>query len=132
MTSTPLEIGAALQAALYQRLTAELTVPVYDHVPQGTAYPYVTLDRALSKNITPLQGRERSLRLVYLTVWSQYSGQAEVQRILGELYRALNERPLPLTVGRVVSARVEQLDTSREPDGVTYQGAATLRVITTH
>ncbi len=130
--NSPLEIGAALQQALYQRLGGELSVPVYDHVPMGTAYPYVTIDRTLSKNITPLQGRERSVRLVYLSVWSNYSGQAEVLRILGELYRALNERPLPLTAGRAVSVRVEQQDTSREPDGVTYQGATTVRVITTH
>lgn len=59
-------------------------------------------------------------------------GQAEVKRINGEVIAALDERRLPLDVGRAVSVRVEQADAQRDADGITYQGSITVRVITTH
>ena len=61
-----------------------------------------------------------------------FRSQAEVKRITGEVVAALDERRLPLTVGRAVSVRVEQADAQRDADGVTYQGSITVRVITTH
>lgn len=122
----------ALQAALYQRLTAELSVPVYDAVPMDTPYPYVTLDAEVSSNASPISGRRREQRFVYLSVWSTYAGQAEVKRILGEIAAALDGRPLELLAGRAVAVRVERMSTQREPDGVTYQGTVTVRVLTQH
>lgn len=124
--------GVALQQAIYQRLAAELTVPVFDAVPMDTPYPYVTIDSEQLVNASPISGRKRETRLLYFSVWSDYQGQAEVKRINGEIYAALNERPLPLAEGRAVSVRVTNMSTNREPDGRTYQGAATVRVITTH
>jgi len=120
----------ALQAALYQRLSAELSCPVYDAVPPEAAYPYVVLDAEAVTNASPLSGRKREHRYLYLSVWSNYAGQAEVKRINGEIAAALDERPLQLSAGRAVSVRVERMSTGREADGVTYQGAVTVRVIT--
>ena len=34
--------------------------------------------------------------MLYLSVWSEYQGLAEVKRLNGEIYKALNERRLPL------------------------------------
>ena len=99
--------GFALQRAIYQRLSAELTVPVFDAVPDDTLYPYVTIDREVAQNTSPIAGRKRKQRLIYLSVWSDHQGQAEV------------------------SVRVIASDTNREPDGRTYMGSATVRVITT-
>lgn len=122
----------ALQAALYQRLSAALTVPVYDAVPPGTPYPYVTLDREFSDNVSPITGRKRDNRLFYLSVWSSYQGQAEVKRINAEIAAALDEIKLPLSTGNAVSVRVMRIETSREADGITYMGSVTLRIITQH
>ena len=124
--------SVALQEALYARLLAELSCPVYDGAPMNSPMPYVSFDREISTNISPIAGRKREQRLVYLSVWSDAHGQAEVKRILGEGVAALDERRLPLTVGRAVSVRVEQADAQRDADGVTYQGSITVRVITTH
>lgn len=124
--------GIALQTAIYERLSAELSVPVYDAVPMDTPYPYVTLDYETSQNISPISGRNRAQRLFYLSVWSNYQGQGEVKRINGEIYDALNERPLPLAQGRAVSVRVISTSSKREPDGRTYMGSVTVRIITTH
>lgn len=120
----------ALQVALYQRLTAELSVPVYDAVPMETPPPYVTIDSEVSTNTTPISGRKRASRLLYLSVWSNYQGQAEVKRINAEIEAALDRRPLTLTDGRAFGVTVERMSTNREPDGITYQGSVTVRIFT--
>lgn len=124
--------SVALQEALFARLTSEISCPVFDGAPLNTAMPYVSFDREISTNIRPIAGRKREQRLIYMSVWSDAHGQAEVKRINGEIIAALDERRLPLATGRAVSVRVEQADAQRDADGVTYQGSVTVRVITTH
>ena len=124
--------SVALQAAMFARLEAEVSCPVFDGAPMDSPMPYISFDREISTNASPIAGRKREQRLIYLSVWSNALGQAEVKRINGEIIAALNERPLPLEVGRAVSVRVEQADAQRDADGVTYQGSITVRVITTH
>lgn len=122
----------ALQEAVFARLQAEVSCPIYDGADINTPMPYVSIDREVSVNSTPISGRKRETRLLYLSVWSDAVGQAEVKRINGEVIAALDERRLPLEVGRAVSVRVEQADAQRDADGITYQGSITVRVITTH
>lgn len=124
--------SVALQEAMFARLEAEVSCPVFDGAPMDTDMPYVSFDREISTNISPIAGRKRQQRLIYLSVWSDAHGQAEVKRILGEVVAALDERRMPLTVGRAVSVRVDQADAQRDADGVTYQGSVTVRVITTY
>lgn len=120
----------ALQTALFQRLTAALSVPVYDAVPMDTPYPYVTIDNEIATNDTPISGRKRASRLLYLSVWSDYRGQAEVKRINAEIESALDRHPLILSAGRAFGVTVERMSTNREPDGITYQGSVTVRIFT--
>lgn len=122
----------ALQEAIFARLQAEVSCPIYDGAPLNATMPYVSIDREISVNSSPLSGRRREIRMIYLSVWSDAIGQAEVKRINGEVIAALDERRLPLAVGRAVSVRVEQSDAQRDADGVTYQGSITVSVITTH
>lgn len=124
--------SVALQEALFARLEAEVSCPIHDGAPMNTPKPYVSIDREVSSNIRPIAGRKREQRLIYLSVWSDTIGQAEVKRINGEIINALDERRLPLATGRAVSVRVEQADAQRDADGITYQGSITVRVITTH
>lgn len=124
--------SVALQEAMFARLEAEVSCPVHDGAPMDSPMPYISIDREISTNTSPIAGRKREQRLIYLSVWSDAHGQAEVKRIIGEIVTALDERPLPLEVGRAVSVRVEQADAQRDADGVTYQGSITVRVITTH
>ncbi|OAS27979.1 hypothetical protein AYO08_00825 [Pseudomonas putida] len=122
----------ALQEAIFARLQAEVSCPIYDGAPLNADMPYVSIDREVSVNSSPISGRKRETRLLYLSVWSDAVGQAEVKRINGEVIAALDERRLLLEVGRAVSVRVEQADAQRDADGITYQGLITVRVITTH
>ncbi len=130
MTDLITDVASALQAAIYERLTSQISVPVFDSVPQGTTYPYVTIDSLKSNDSSPIKGQKRDLRMLYLSVWSDYPGQAEVHRINAEVAGALHETPMPLKVGRVVSIRIIRTESDRDADGVTYQGSVTAQVIT--
>lgn len=122
----------ALQEALVARLDAEISCPVRDGAPLDAPKPYLSIDREFTTNLSPISGRKREERFIYMSVWSDKAGQAEVKRINGEVIAALDERRLPLSVGRAVSVRVIRAESQRDADGTTYQGAITVRVITTH
>ena len=120
-----------LQSALLAALNTALSCSVYDAVPQGAAYPYVTMDYSVSVNDDLLGGYRKDERYYYLTVWSRAYGSAEVYSIMASI-DSLNETPLTLSSGDMVSLRVERKRTSREPDNLTFMGQVTLRIITTH
>jgi len=121
----------ALQVALFARLEAELSCPVFDGAPMNQARPYASIDSEISTSADILSKR-RDLRLFYLSVWSDFKGQEEVKRLMAEIDLALHERTLPLETGRVISIRVIRKQAQREPDGETYQGSVTLRILTEH
>lgn len=120
-----------LQSALLAALNAALTCSVYDAVPQGAAYPYVTIDYSVSVNSDLLGGYRKDTRFYYLSIWSRAYGSEEVYSIMASI-DALSETPLTLTSGDMVSLRVERKRTSREPDNLTFMGQVTLRIISTH
>lgn len=121
----------ALQVALFARLESELSCPVFDGAPMNEAKPYVSIDSEISTNVDTLSKR-RDLRFFYLSVWSDFKGQEEIKRLMSEIDTALHERLLPLDTGRVISIRVDRKQAQREPDGETYQGSVTLRILTEH
>lgn len=121
----------ALQSALLSAIDGVVSCEVYDAVPQGAAYPYVTLDYQTSSNNDYLGGFRVDQRYFYLGVWSRVAGAEEVLGIMAQI-DALNEQPLTLSTGSMVSLRVERKRTVREPDNLTFQGQVTLRIITTH
>ena len=126
--------GLALQKALLERLTEPgvISCKVFDCVPEKTPLPYVVMDTEISSNTTPISGKKRENRLFYISVWSNHKGQSEVKRINAEIAAALDEVPLPLSVGTAISVRVLRTETNREPDGKTFMGSVVVRVITQH
>lgn len=121
----------AVQVAVFDRLEAEVSCPIYDSVPMNAAMPYITIDSEISSNSDILNGR-RDTRLFYLSVWSNFKGQEEVKRLMGEVDSALHRRPLPVETGRVISVLVDRKQANRDADGETYQGSVTLRILTEH
>lgn len=122
--------GYALHVALIARLKSLVSVPVWDAVPHASDYPYVCIDSMMSVD-DPYLTLPVTTRYVYLSVWSRNHGQAEVLEILGQISQ-INETPLDLASGYVVSVRVERTQTVRDADNLTYQGQCTLRIITQH
>lgn len=126
--------SVALQLVLADRLEAALAplgCPVYDGAPLNAQMPYVSIDNEIT-NAADFLASRLDERLLYLSVWSDAKGQLEVKRIMAAIDEALHEQPLPLETGHVVSVRVLRKQSNREPDGVTYQGAVTLRIYTQH
>lgn len=129
------EPSAAVQKAIYQALTAgspsPLSCPVYDHVPQDAAFPYVSID-AQQVNEADYLASRMDERFIYLTVWSRYRGQKEVLGILANMDTALHRKRLALDTGTMVICHVARKATMKDADGVTYQGSMTLRILTEH
>lgn len=125
-----LPLALSLQTALYQRLTAECSVPIYDAVPDDTPYPYITIDSEFWKDWTLVSGERFDNRLLYLSIWSDYKGQAEVKRLIEEI-RAAVQAPLMLATGQAPLLRFISGRSNRDADGVTYMGSVTLEIVTT-
>lgn len=126
-----MEPGLALHKAILATLKDGLSVPVYDAVPQGTPFPYVTVDTSITANADALVERIDE-RFIFLNVWSQVRGQEEVLSIIGEIDRLMHNNKLELDHGYVVSIQVDRKMTRRDADNVTFQGQVTLRVLTHH
>lgn len=122
--------GLALHKALIAKLDTLVTASVYDAVPQDASYPYIVLDgdQVINSDFT---NERMDLRYVYISIWSRAYGSAEVKTIIGEI-DAINETPLTLDSGELVSVRVERTHTNREPDTLTFMGHVTLRIYVLH
>lgn len=121
--------GLALHKALLAELKDGLDVPVYDAVPQGTSFPYVTIDTSISSNDDALVER-RDVRFVFLNVWSQQPGQEQILSIMRDIDATLHNNRLALDDGYIASITVDRKSTRRDADNITFQGQVTLRVVT--
>lgn len=105
-----------LQVAIKQRLGSVLTCSVYDKVPDGAAMPYVTLgeDTAVDWSTKLEAGQEVTHTL---HVWSDYNGMKEAKQIMDTIIRVLTETPLTVEGFFVVMARLDMMETMRDPEG---------------
>ena len=120
----------ALHKALLAALDSACSCSVYDGMPQGVTYPYVTMDYMTSDNDDFLNGRMDE-RYAFLHIWSRTNGQAEILDIMEEI-DTLNDTKLTLDTGDAGSLRVMRKRTARENDNLTFRGQVTLRIITTY
>lgn len=130
--------SVAVQKAIYTALTAgfaasspSINVPVYDAVPQDSAYPYVVIDRMEVVSDDPLSSR-RDVRFMYLSIWSRWRGQKQVLDLLSIIDSTLHHKKLQMESGRMVMCYVDGKRTMRDSDNLTFQGAVKLRIITEH
>lgn len=123
------DAGFSVQKAVYAALDAALSCSVYDHVPQGAAYPYVVIDSQLQVDADGIGARAED-RSVYLSIWSTYKGQKEVLDIVADIRAALHRTRPTLDSGTAVWMTVARATTQRDADGETFQGLVTVRVRT--
>lgn len=114
------DVLAPVQQALYTTLTGDAALMadiegVFDHVPEGTGFPYVHLG---AKTSVPDGAHDRygARTTVTLHVWSAYHGWAEAQGIEGHLMRLLDEQTLTVTDHLFVSMRHQQSVEMNDPD----------------
>jgi hypothetical protein len=124
-----------LQKAVYGALIAHAGLVtllggarIYDEVPRGAAFPYVTFGPSTMRDWST--GTETaSEHILTLRVWSKSGGERDVHLILEAIRTALHEAALTVVGHRLVSLRHELSDAMRDPDGETYFGTARFRAV---
>lgn len=130
----------ALQVALVTRLTDLATDAgerIYDDVPPeadrvadtGAAYPYVTIGAG---QLVPIDEDcfDRSSTFFQIDVWTRTIGFPQAKQIAGAIRTALHEQSLAVTGHVVDRMRVESIDYSRDPNGLTRRARLVLLVET--
>lgn len=123
-----------LQKAIYTALTGDsalmaIITGVHDHVPQDTAFPYVTIGESTAVDWRTVGYDGMELTLV-LHVWSRERGCREAKLILAEIHRILNDAKLTVPGHVLVWLHFEFSQTLPDSDGVTYHGIARYNAIT--
>lgn len=129
-----------LQVALVTRLTDLATDAgerIYDDVPPeadrvadtGAAYPYVTIGAG---QLVPIDEDcfDRSSTFFQIDVWTRTIGFPQAKQIAGTIRTALHEQSLAVTGHVVDRMRVESIDYSRDPNGLTRRARLVLLVET--
>ena len=117
-----------LQQAIYTALTGDPTLMgmitgVHDHVPQGAAFPYITVGEgsAVPWRAAGVEGMEATL---ILHVWSRERGRKQAKQIMAEMHRILDDADLTVPGHVLVSLRFEFSQTMLDADGFIYHGIA--------
>jgi len=124
----------AVQQAVYARLNSQLSVPVYDHVPQpadsgdDSMFPYVAIgdDTGIEWDTDTSDGWEITLTI---HSWSRTRGRLEVKTLQGEIWDALHRHDLAVQGYRTVFCYSEFSETFLEADGLTRHGVQRFRIV---
>lgn len=125
------DAGWPIQQAVYARLTATpWGLTVWDAVPQGAAFPYLTIDlpSATDWSATRMRGEET---LVDVHAWSRYPGAKECRDLLAEAKEALHEARLVIAGQHLTLCTwVSTLGPWIDLDGETRHAVARFRLLT--
>jgi hypothetical protein len=125
-----LEVQAAVFNALKNHAGLDALIEgVYDHVPEGAAFPYVTIGDDV---VTPLQSHNPRGQIIALSIhtWSVADGRHEAKQIMREVTNALTDVPVAIGSAHVYSFEPEISQTIPDPDeyDVTYHGVQRFRL----
>lgn len=129
------DAAQAVSQAIYTAVAAAVApTPVFDFVPEDQVYPFVDITMIQERPVltgataTPLAG-DFAEYIVYLTVWSSYRGKKEVLAINGQIRDALHNAKLALSAGVCTLCQVTSAEARPDADGLTHQGAVTVRLL---
>lgn len=124
-----------LQKAIFTKLSSasitgidSVSVGVFDHIPSGTTYPYISIGEETAINIgtKAKDGNEHTLTL---HVWSQYQGRREIKEIMQSIYTQLHDTAISVTGASLVNIKQEFETTLMEADGITRHGVIRFRAV---
>lgn len=116
----------ALQKAIHAALTgnASLMVAVsgvFDYVPAGTAYPYLTLGE--SQVVDESTATEKILRqTVTVQAYGQGKGRKPLDTIMAQVQASLDNAALTVEGFALISLRHQGSEIRLSADGATYHG----------
>lgn len=123
----------SLQQVLYQTLSGDsalsaLVTGVFDHVPQATAYPFVTLGEASIRDWSNLEnaGTEQQITL---RVWSREAGRKEAADIMERIVAVLQNADLSVSGQTLVLLKFVSSSIELQNDGLTTRGSLIFRAL---
>lgn len=129
-----MSIETALQTAIFNKISGAVivsgtAVPVYDNVPQPSAFPYITVghDTHVAWDTDTSVGFEST---VTIHTWSRYNGMSETKLMQGQLYDLLHRYQLSVTGFVLVDVEFDYAESMLDPDGQTRHGVVRFRIIT--
>ena len=123
---------AQVQKALYDALVgspvAALVTGIYDHVDQGTAFPYVVIgEDAAGEWDTDTEVGSDSLLTIH--VWSREKGRLQTKEIQEGIYNALHRAELTIVDAIFYSLDWQFSDSFLDSDGETRHGVMRFRLL---
>ncbi len=132
---------AAIQLAIFDTLKEDATLAgllatpgVFDYVPQNvkgednTVFPFITIgdDTHVDWDTDDLDGFESSITVHQ---WSRHNGRGEAKEIQAAVYDALQNVKIAIEGMNAVLLQFEASSVVRDPDGETYHGVQTFRLL---
>ena len=126
----------SFQKSLVQALKSDVALVgllggerVYGHVPQRSAYPFVTIGHSIARDWST--SSESGLEhVITLHVWSKARGKQQTHAIMSAVLDVLHDGELTVTDHHLVNLRHEFTDARLDSDGETYHGIMHYRVVT--
>ena len=127
-----------VQAAVFSRLAAASSLTavladgadsVFDHVPQGSAFPYIVLGEISAQSFETQGGGGYDITLAVHS-YSKGLGMKEVRGIMAAVFAQLHEASFAVTGQTLVQCRLASAETRLEADGLTRHGLQHFRIIT--
>jgi hypothetical protein len=123
-----MQVQIDIQQAVFDTLSAGLTVPVYGDVPQGatakdSGFPFVTVgDDTFNEGSTDTEGG--FFTTITMHIWSRYAGFLETKQIQAEIYALLNRQSitLPNNDYGIAGITFDFSNAVLDPDGLTRHG----------
>ena len=122
------------QKVIFDKLTTDLAVSVYDDVPQPSNsgskndFPYVTIgEDILTYNDTDTD-RSNNVSIT-IHVWSRSQGRRETKEIQSQIYDSLHNSNLVQAGYNFVIITEQNSTTQLDADGVTRHGIQTFNLI---
>lgn len=127
-----------VQTAVFTRLTgvSALTAllargadSILDHVPEGTAFPYVVLGEA---SVHPVDGHGAQGQEVILSIhtYSRGSGMHQARQVMSAIYNALHQASFSVPNHNLALCQCMEGETTLEEDGITRHGVQRFQIIT--
>lgn len=112
----------------YYPLTSMVEDRIYDHVPQNTVYPYVSIgdDTSVAWDTDLDNGSETTLTI---HVWSRMRGRREVKEVMQQIYAALHKTDLSIVGAHTVFCHFDFSESLLDSDGITRHGVIRFRII---
>jgi len=119
-----------IQKFVYELLKANLTVPIFDYVPDDEDnFPFVVIGEDTVKEWGDDEDRESGEITVGISVWSRYSGKKELKSLMESICLILDLHDTEVYGYNIVVMYNEFSGTALNSDGITRNGLLRFRVL---